>query len=44
MEEFKSAKRKNEISADKLDGDGALILAELKENWDEKKGKKKKKH
>ncbi|MGB5418022.1 hypothetical protein [Algibacter sp.] len=46
LDEFKSAKRKNEVPAEKLeknyarldaDGDGAVTLAELKENW--KKGK-----
>lgn len=52
LEEFTSAKRKNEIPVEKLekqyakldaDNDGALTLAELKENWKKSRGKKKKK-
>lgn len=52
LDEFKSAKRKNEIPSEKLekkyarldaDGDGAVTLVELKENWKKGKGKEKKK-
>ncbi|MEP3838970.1 MAG: hypothetical protein ABJM36_15095 [Algibacter sp.] len=48
LEEFKNAKRKNEIPAEKLekqyvkldaDKDGAVTLVELKENWGKSKGK-----
>ncbi|XMO87200.1 hypothetical protein AAFN75_02715 [Algibacter sp. AS12] len=48
LEEFTSAKRKNEIPAEKLekqyakldaDKDGAVTLVELKENWGKSKGK-----
>ena len=52
LDEFKSAKRKNEVPVERLekkfarldgDKDGAVSLAELKENWGKGKGKGKKK-
>ncbi|GAA4959652.1 EF-hand domain-containing protein [Algibacter aquimarinus] len=52
LEEFKSAKRKKEVPAERLEknyarldtnNDGALTLAELKENWIKRKEKNKKK-
>jgi Ca2+-binding EF-hand superfamily protein len=51
LEEFKSAKRKNEVPVKKLEknfarldsnSDGEMTLEELKENWGKGKGKKKK--
>jgi Ca2+-binding EF-hand superfamily protein len=52
LDEFKSAKRKNDVPAERLEKnyakldaneDGAVTLAELKENWAKGKGKGKKK-
>lgn len=52
LEEFKSAKRKKEVTNERLEknyaridanNDGSVTLAELKENWAKRKEKKKKK-